>query len=290
MHEYAQPPASARRVTGSTELDDARPSPLTAPAASTDHRTVRTTGPTDESGVTDVADREVQQLADALVGRVPTTYERLIKPVVDLVLATVLFVVLSPLLAVIAAAVLAAMGRPILIGQQRTGRGGEPFTMLKFRTMRTDRRQHRVDRRSSDRRRRGRLRGPRSADRRDGDRRVTHKTLEDPRHTRTGRLLRKLSLDELPQLCNVIGGHMSMVGPRPELHHLTEGFESWQHARHLVRPGITGLWQTTKRGEGLLLHECIDVDLRYIAELSAGTDLAILLRTPFALLRNKGVI
>lgn len=83
---------------------------------------------------------------------------------------------------------------------------------------------------------------------------------------------------------------MSLVGPRPELAHLTEQFEPWQHARHRVRPGITGLWQTTKRADGLLLHECIDLDLHDIAELSARTDLAILLRTPAALLRNKGVI
>jgi lipopolysaccharide/colanic/teichoic acid biosynthesis glycosyltransferase len=119
---------------------------------------------------------------------------------------------------------------------------------------------------------------------------VTHKTRDDPRHTRTGLLLHKLSHDELPQLFNVVVGDMSLVGPRPELHHLTTAYEPWQRARQLVKPGITGLWQTTKRGEGFLLGDCIDLDLRYIAELSAGADLAILLRTPVALLRNKGVI
>lgn len=287
MQEFAQPPVAGRRATGRTEVDDAGPPSRPAPAVPSDHPAAASPADLD---TTDLVDSQAQQMADALVGRVPTTYERLIKPVADVALATVLIVLLSPLLALIAVAVLVAMGRPILLGQQRTGRGGEPFTMLKFRTMRADRRQRNAERRARDRRRRRRLRGAHDDDRRDGDRRVTHKTLDDPRHTRVGRLLRKLSFDELPQLCNVIAGDMSLVGPRPELHHLTGGFASWQHTRHLVRPGITGLWQTTKRGDGLLLHECVDVDLRYIAELSAAGDLAILLRTPFALLRNKGVI
>lgn len=288
MYEHAPrtQPAGRPVVNG----DAAAAQPEMSDVAASVRPTAPSASPPAADDGRDVAHDDLRHLADALAARTPTVYERVVKPVVDRVLAVLLLVVGSPLLALIALAVLVAVGRPVLIAQQRAGRDGEPFTMLKFRTMRHDRRVHRADRRRAERRRRRRLRGDARDDRRNGDRRVTHKTLDDPRHTRTGLLLRKLSLDELPQLCNVVMGDMSLVGPRPELAHLTKRFEPWQHARHLVRPGITGLWQTTERGDGLLLHECIDLDLRYIAELSARTDLAILLRTPIALLRNKGVI
>lgn len=288
MYEHAPhtQPAERSAVHGDAGAARRETSDLAAavrpPAATVTPRAAR--------GGRDGAHDELRQLADALAARTPTAYQRVVKPVIDRVVAALLLMVLSPLLALIALAVLIAVGRPVLIGQERIGRDGEPFTMLKFRTMRHDRRVQRADRRRAERRRRRRLRGDTRSDRRNGDRRITHKTLDDPRHTRTGLLLRKLSLDELPQLCNVVMGDMSLVGPRPELAHLTERFEPWQHARHLVRPGITGLWQTTKRGDGLLLHECVDLDLHYIAQLSARNDLQILLRTPGALLRNKGVI
>jgi lipopolysaccharide/colanic/teichoic acid biosynthesis glycosyltransferase len=188
------------------------------------------------------------------------------------------------LLLVVAVLVLVSMGRPVLYRQARAGRDGRPFTMWKFRTMRADRRYRR------ERRGRQRRAANRGDVRRRSDRRVTHKTGADPRHTRVGRVLRRTSLDELPQLWNVLRGDMSLIGPRPELYELAERFVGWQRARHLVRPGITGLWQTTERGHGRLLHECVDLDLRYIEQLSAVTDLRILLRTPAALLRNRGVI
>jgi lipopolysaccharide/colanic/teichoic acid biosynthesis glycosyltransferase len=231
-----------------------------------------------------VDEADLEALVARLRTRRPGPYERVGKVVIDRVVAAVGLLVVSPLLLVVAGLVLASVGRPILYRQVRAGRDGRPFTMWKFRTMRTDRRYRRQRR---DRQRRAGVRGN---DRRDGDRRITHKTGDDPRHTRLGRLLRRASLDELPQLWNVLTGDMSVVGPRPELYELTERFTPWQHARHHVRPGITGLWQITERGEGRLLHECIDLDLRYIDELAPMTDLRILLRTPAALLRNRGVI
>jgi len=239
----------------------------------------------DAEGHGHVADQAVlDALAATLRTRRRGRYERVGKVVIDRVVGAVALLLTSPLLLVVAVLVLASVGRPILYRQARAGRDGRPFTMWKFRTMRADRR-YRRERRNGQRRA-----GVRDDDRRDGDRRVTHKTGADPRHTRVGRLLRRASLDELPQLWNVLTGDMSLVGPRPELYELTERFAPWQHARHLVRPGITGLWQITERGQGRLLHECVDLDLRYIDELSPMTDLRILLRTPVALLRNRGVI
>jgi lipopolysaccharide/colanic/teichoic acid biosynthesis glycosyltransferase len=102
--------------------------------------------------------------------------------------------------------------------------------------------------------------------------------------------MRKFSLDELPQLFNVLRGDMSLVGPRPELYEMISGYHEWQHSRHLIKPGLTGVWQTTERGRGRPLHECVELDLRYIERLSLRHDLAILARTPAALLRTRGVI
>jgi lipopolysaccharide/colanic/teichoic acid biosynthesis glycosyltransferase len=138
--------------------------------------------------------------------------------------------------------------------------------VLKFRTMRPDRRGQRTPVIE--------------------DRRHTHKSERDPRHTAVGRRLRKWSLDELPQVWNVLRGDMSLVGPRPELVEVVEHYAPWQRQRHLVRPGITGLWQVSKRGEGLM-HLYTDVDLEYVATLSFRRDLGILLRTiPAALARS----
>jgi lipopolysaccharide/colanic/teichoic acid biosynthesis glycosyltransferase len=211
------------------------------------------------------------ELAAKVAARPATGYERLVKPVFDRVAAALVLILVIPVLVTIACGVLMTMGRPIFFRQNRIGRGGAPFAMLKFRTMRPDRRV--ADRPYP---------GP--------DRRVTHKSVKDPRHTTFGRWLRKLSLDELPQLVNVVRGDMSLVGPRPELAALAADYLDWQHARHTVKPGVTGLWQTTARGDGRLLHECVDIDLRYIHTLSFRRDLNILLRTPIAVLRTKGVI
>jgi lipopolysaccharide/colanic/teichoic acid biosynthesis glycosyltransferase len=158
----------------------------------------------------------------------------------------------------------------VVLRQRRIGMGGRPFTVYKFRTMHADRR------RDDDG-----YAGP--------DRRRTHKSADDPRLTATGRLLRRLSLDELPQLVNVLRGEMSLVGPRPELPVVVERhYADWQHRRHAVKPGLTGLWQVSERGNGMM-HEHVDVDLDYVDQVSLGTDLRILLRTlPAALTTHQG--
>ena len=216
-------------------------------------------------------EHQLELLAAHLSQRQSTRYQRFVKPIADRVAAGLLLVALLPVLMVVAGTIAVMMGRPILFGQTRTGKDGAPFSMLKFRTMRPDRR---VRAESYD--------GP--------DRRTVHKSVNDPRHTPIGRFLRKLSLDELPQLVNVLRGDMSLVGPRPEIAALTADYLDWQQTRHTVKPGVTGLWQTTARGDGRLLHECVDLDLHYIRSMSFRTDLAILLRTPVALMRNRGVI
>lgn len=235
-------------------------------------RSVAVDVPHDRSRTTgrSTVDHHVEQLAKRLQGRSPARYERWAKPVIDRLLAAVLILVLSPVLLIVCMAVLLVIGQPVVLGQTRAGRSGRAFAMLKFRTMLPDRR----DTRSG-------YAGP--------ERRRTHKSPDDPRHTPLGRLMRKLSLDELPQLFNVLRGEMSLVGPRPELIDLTTAFAPWQHGRHLVKPGVTGLWQVTERGKGLRLHECVELDLEYIDGLSFWRDVAILLRTPIALLRTRGV-
>ena len=194
-------------------------------------------------------------------------YLRFWKPAMDRIVGAALLLGALPVLGVVAVAVRRRIGSPVLFRQARCGRNGEPFDVLKFRTMRTDRR---MDRRTVAE-----------------DRRVTHKSEEDPRHTDLGRRLRKWSLDELPQLWNVVRGEMSLVGPRPELVDIVDRYEPWQHQRHLVRPGLTGLWQISRRGEGLM-HLYTDIDLEYVATVSFRTDLKILMRTIPAALSRSG--
>ncbi len=234
--------------------------------------------------------------------RRPGVYERGVKPVLDRVSAVLLLLLLSPLLVLVTGLVVTTLGWPLIYRQDRVGLGGEPFSLLKFRTMRTDRRRHRdgrgrPDRRGGTDRRAGRDRrvvqiahdGPdhrsgherRRAERRgtSTDRRLTHKSANDPRHTRLGRFLRTSSLDELPQLINVVRGEMSLVGPRPELAEIVARYEPWQHARHQVKPGITGLWQVTDRQHDDVMHHHVETDLDYLDQLSAATDLRILALT-----------
>jgi lipopolysaccharide/colanic/teichoic acid biosynthesis glycosyltransferase len=160
----------------------------------------------------------------------------------------------------------------VLLRQPRIGREGRTFQMLKFRTMKPDRRRWQDPN----------YRGP--------ERRVTHKSPDDPRHTPLGRKLRKTSLDELPQLLNVLSGDMSLIGPRPELVDIVAQYRGWQHARHAVKPGITGLWQVTERPNGGLMHEYTELDLDYIANLSFRSDLEIVVKTPFSVLRKDEVV
>ncbi len=199
-------------------------------------------------------------------------YVRVGKPLLDRTLAAMLLCATAPVMAVVAALVRLRIGTPVLFRQRRVGLDGEPFDVVKFRTMAPDRRCR--ERRTS----------PRG---RGSDRRQVHKSDEDPRHTALGRRLRQWSLDELPQLWNVLRGEMSLVGPRPEMAAIVERYEPWQRQRHLVRPGITGLWQVSRRGEGMM-HLYTDIDLEYVATIGFVTDLRILLRTVPAALTRSG--
>ncbi len=195
-------------------------------------------------------------------------YERLVKPVIDRSCGVILSLVTLPVVAVVALAIRWSMGSPVLFTQQRVGRHGVVFTVYKFRTMDPDRR---------------RAQRPFLG----ADRRVTHKSDSDPRHTPLGRVLRRWSIDETPQFWNVALGQMSLVGPRPELTDVVARYERWQHRRHDVKPGLTGLWQISHRGN-VPMHEATDVDLEYLDCLSFRTDLQILVKTLPALLKRRG--
>jgi lipopolysaccharide/colanic/teichoic acid biosynthesis glycosyltransferase len=195
-------------------------------------------------------------------------YARAVKPFLDRVLAPVLVVLTLPLCIAAAIAIRCTMGRGVIFKQWRVGKDGKPFEVMKFRTMKADRRVRQ--------------------DPIDIDRRKTHKHPNDPRMTPVGRFLRVSSIDELPQLWNVVRGEMSLIGPRPELVELVDRYEPHQHARHAVRPGMTGLWQVVARGEKAM-QECVDIDLDYVEQVSPWLDLRTALATPIAALgRRRG--
>lgn len=200
-------------------------------------------------------------------------YTRYGKRVLDLVITGTALIIALPVLGLAAIAVRLTMGRPIMFHQERIGLDGRLITVLKLRTMKPDRRRSRL---------RSRYQGP--------ERRHTHKTAEHPLLTSVGRFLRKYSIDELPQIFNVLKGDMTIVGPRPELAIVVEHYEPWQFARMLVRPGLTGLWQITARGDGGLMHERVDLDVEYLSVISLRSDLGIIASTPSAMLGDhKGV-
>ena len=198
-----------------------------------------------------------------------TGYTNYLKPAFDRVVAFCALLVFAIPMMIVALLIVRTMGRPILFRQRRCGLNGTVFTVLKFRTMGEDRRQ--ADVQVFD------------------ENRITHKSDEDPRHTRVGRVLRSYSLDELPQLINVLRGDMSIVGPRPELESVVNGdYPKDLHRRHLVRPGLTGLWQISARGDGPM-HENGEWDLAYVDQISLLTDLKIICKTPFAMFGgNRG--
>lgn len=196
-----------------------------------------------------------------------SVYTKHVKPVADRIAAALALSVAAIPMAAVAVAVGTQLGRPVLFRQTRIGLDGEPFEVLKFRTMRPDRRGQRLDVIH--------------------DRRETHKSDNDPRHTALGRLLRRYSIDELPQLINVLRGEMSFVGPRPELDSVVaEEYRPGLEQRHLVKPGLTGLWQVSARGDGPM-HENGEWDLDYVEQISWLTDLRILVKTPSAMLGDR---
>jgi lipopolysaccharide/colanic/teichoic acid biosynthesis glycosyltransferase len=209
--------------------------------------------------------------AHPTVVRVIGIYDRFFKRCIDLIGSIVCLLILLPVIAGVALAVRLMLGPNIFFCQERVGRNGKSFRMIKFRSMMHDRRSDRADESGYN----------------GSDRRHTHKSLNDPRHTPVGRFIRKWSLDELPQLFNVVKGDMSLVGPRPELVRVAQAHNIIDHPRHLVRPGITGLWQVSPERSSLL-HENVHIDVDYVQRVTFVGDIKIMLRTVGAVLRARG--
>lgn len=194
------------------------------------------------------------------------------KRAMDLVLGSLAILLSAPLWLPVAVAVRRSGPGPVLFRQLRIGLGGTPFTIYKFRTMHVDN-DDSAHRRQNEREMAGEADG--------------NKDEHDPRITSIGRVLRRLSLDELPQLINVMRGEMSLVGPRPSLLWEVQLFPAALRRRLTVAPGITGLWQTSGRAD-LSLPEMLELDLRYVDELSPGSDLRCLARTAGAVVGGEG--
>lgn len=194
----------------------------------------------------------------------------LIKALLDRTLALLLLIVLLPVMLLVALLVLVALGSPVLYVQRRGGLFGRPFPMLKFRTMRVGAEKEQQ--------------ALRAANEMDGP---VFKMANDPRVTRLGRILRRTSLDELPQLLNVLAGQMSLVGPRPLPLAETEALYGGYRRRLAMRPGLTCLWQVGGRND-LTFAEWMSLDLEYVDRWTLGLDLAILLRTLPAIVTGRG--
>ncbi len=200
-----------------------------------------------------------------------TGFNRVMKRGLDLILAALALLMVWPLMLLIAVAIkVTSPSGPVLFKQDRIGENGRVFKMYKFRTMIPEAEKHfeKVIRRLPD-----------------GT--VMHKSKDDPRILPIGRILRRFSLDELPQLFNVLKGDMSLVGPRPEIPQMIQYYQPWQWERFSVPPGITGWWQISGRADKPM-HLHTEYDLYYIQNYSPLLDLRILWRTIGAVLRGKG--
>jgi lipopolysaccharide/colanic/teichoic acid biosynthesis glycosyltransferase len=193
---------------------------------------------------------------------------RAAKRVFDLAGGFVALVLFSPImLTAFLVLLVTTKGRPIFI-QERIGYCGRRFPMIKFRTMRldADKVQHQVQNEKS---------GP------------IFKNRRDPRITRVGRFLRSTSIDEMPQLFNVLAGHMSLVGPRPPIAKEVVKYQVWQSRRLAVQPGLTCLWQVSGRSE-VGFEDWVRMDIWYLKNQNLKTDLSLLVRTPVSILTGQG--
>ena len=203
----------------------------------------------------------------------------------DLILLGPILLIAAPLMGLVALTIWIVDGRPILYRQTRLGIGGTPFELLKFRTMRQ----------ASDAAHREYVSRWISSDCRSGvngardgisNANQIYKMTDDPRITRLGAVLRRFSLDELPQLINVLRGEMSLIGPRPAIPYEVAMYQDWHRRRLAALPGLTGLWQVSGRNR-LSFDEMVRLDIDYIDHWSWG-DLAILARTPRAVVQGDG--
>nr|WP_259362032.1 exopolysaccharide biosynthesis polyprenyl glycosylphosphotransferase [Paenarthrobacter ureafaciens] len=188
----------------------------------------------------------------------------------DICIATMALLALAPLLLVLAMIVKADSAGPVLFRQERIGKRGTTFKMLKFRSMVVNAEERLAELTAQD----------------EGAG-VLFKLRNDPRITKCGRWMRKYSLDELPQFWNVLTGSMSLVGPRPPLLREVDGYEQHTHRRLLIKPGITGLWQINGRSD-LPWEEAVRLDLYYVENWSIAGDLIIMWRTFRAMMQPSG--
>jgi len=197
-------------------------------------------------------------------------YQRAVKRTFDVLITLLLMPFALPLMGIIALAIRLESRGPVLFTQDRAGENGHTFKMLKFRTMleNAESLRHLVERK-------------------DENGRLIHKSAEDPRVTRLGKFFRRMSLDELPQLFNILRGEMSLVGPRPEMPYLVEQYEPWQRKRFVVPPGLTGWWQIHGRSDKPM-HMHTEEDLYYIQHYSPWLDMTILIQTIGAVLSRRG--
>jgi len=199
-----------------------------------------------------------------------TEYQRVLKRGFDLIATVLLLVPALPIMALASVLIILDDGWPILFTQKRVGENGKLFQIYKFRTMVKDAEQLR-----------------KGVETLDDQGNLIHKWPDDPRVTRIGKILRRLSLDELPQFFNVLAGNMSLVGPRPELPDLVEKYEPWQRKRFAIPQGITGWWQIHGRSDKPM-HLYTEEDLYYIQNYSIWLDILILIQTGWIVLRGKG--
>jgi lipopolysaccharide/colanic/teichoic acid biosynthesis glycosyltransferase len=199
-------------------------------------------------------------------------YQRKGKRALDIVVGSILLVILSPVIGLAWLAIrLTSPGSPVF-AQKRVGLHGEPFVMYKLRSMYIDH-ESRVDMTKINEEK---MRG------------LVHKADNDPRVTPVGWLIRKASIDEMPQIWNVVCGDMSLVGPRPLVPYMLEPFPEIMKMRSQVRPGITGLWQVSSREDNTSVHGMLKYDIQYVEHHSLMMDLLVLLKTPYAVLNMRG--
>jgi exopolysaccharide biosynthesis polyprenyl glycosylphosphotransferase len=201
----------------------------------------------------------------------PLPAARRVKRLFDVVSAAAGLLALTPLLATVALAIKAGSRGPVFFRQQRVGLHGRPFGMLKFRSMVVDAEAQRAALEAHNEHREG----------------PVFKMTHDPRITRVGRFIRKYSIDELPQLWNVLRGEMSLVGPRPPIASEVAKYDAWQRRRLSVVPGLTGLWQVSGRNH-ISFDQWMRLDLQYIDNWSLRLDLALLGRTIPVVLTGRG--
>src|SRR6266508_2715134 len=194
----------------------------------------------------------------------------MLKRAFDFVFGLIALIFTLPIIILSALMVYLEDGFPVIFCQKRVGKDGQLFEMYKIRTMVKNAEQ---------------LRG--RVEKRDVDGNLIHKLKDDPRVTRVGRLLRRFSLDELPQLFNILAGTMSLVGPRPEIPFLVDKYQPWQRKRFAVPPGLTGWWQVNGRSDKPM-HLHTEDDLYYIQNYSIWLDIQILMRTVWVVLIGRG--